>query len=70
MQVPAIICNRWLQKIGPVVLYKLLGWLIFPLPARLHRPIDLKTLLNKLLKESEVEVEEEGNPIGQELVFP
>ena len=47
---------------------ELLSWLIFPHPARLHRPIDLKTF-NKLLKESEVEVEEEGNPIGQELVF-
>ena len=50
--------------------YKLLGWLIFSHPARLQRSIDLKTLFNKLLKESEVEVEEEGNPICQELVFP
>ena len=55
---------------GQWFFYKLLGWLIFPHPARLQRPIDLKDSFNKLLKESEVEVEEEGNPIGQELVFP
>ena len=54
---------------GQWFFYKLLGWLIFPHPARLHKPIDLKTF-NKLLKESEVEVKEEGNPVGQELVFP
>ena len=54
-----------------MVFHKLLGWLIFPHPARLQRSIGQpKDSFNKLLKESEVEVEEEGNPIGQELVFP
>ena len=54
---------------GQVVFHRLLGWLLFPHPARLQRSIDLKTF-NKLFKRSEVEVEEEGNPICQELVFP